>query len=120
MSFNSIEIKGEVLSEKTVERETVDTEGNVLSTEEVNRQIMDASQVTLECGDQTITLRGAITELLRKSGVKSGVVRVDIPGRPTFEVTSEKSAHLTDPETGEDSPLPEGAVLTPVHTGKAF
>jgi hypothetical protein len=98
----------------------IELTGNTGSVEQVERTTGDFNEISLQCGKETLTLRGKITEVIRSLGVSSVVaVRVEEPGRAAYEVTSEESPKLADSH-GNDRPFVEGTQVTPVYGGKAY
>src|SRR5262245_24072916 len=119
MSFQNINIQGEVSSEQTKTIVKVDADDNVLSEQEVQVTKGEISQITLECDGDTITLRGLITQVQKSYGAKAvGSFEVQEPGKATYNVTSLESERVT--RDGVDVRVPADTVVTPVLTGKAF
>lgn len=111
MSFQNLNVTGEVLSDESVREINVDTK-----------------EVSLDCGDENIVLEGNITkitlrkkiiETLRSARVSTGAaVAVDYPDGTSEFITTMDSERLKD-ENGNDLPAPDGANYRIVHQGKA-
>lgn len=119
--FDKIQIQGETTNEETIRERTKDLSGNVVSEETVVESTGDFSEITVQCGNETLTLKGEITKVLRSQGLQGAIgVRVHQPGRPSFEVTSLDSERLVNHETGEDLPFAPGTTVQPIKGGNAF
>ena len=103
MSFTNIEFEGDVKSSKTQEVTKVNTK-----------------EVTLQCGEETVTIVGKIKKIMREGGVSSVVaVEVNEPGKATFQVNSLNSDALKN-EDGSDRVETPGTTYKPVPGGKAY
>jgi hypothetical protein len=103
MSFQNIEVTGEIKDITNVEV----TDGKF-------------KEITLDCGGETITIKGKIKQIMRSSGV-SQVVGVEIkePGKAEYQVNSLNSDYLKNAD-GSDRVEPEGTTYRPVPGGKAY
>lgn len=101
MSFENLKVTGEVKSKETVE---------IL---EVN-----SNEVSVDCGNETLTFLGEIKRVLRKARVSSGAVKVDLPDGSSKIITSLDSPELKNAD-GSLKAAPAEAKYTPVYTGKA-
>ena len=103
MSFNSIELTGDVKSSQQVEV----TDGKF-------------KEITLECGDETVTIKGKIKQIMRSTGVSSVVaVEVNEPGKATYQVNTLNSEVLRNAD-GSDRVETPGTQYKPVPGGKAY
>lgn len=103
MSFNNIEIEGDIKETRTVEVSDV-----------------KASEIVLECGSETVTIRGKIKQIMRSNGTSS-VVAVEIkePGKAEYQVNSLNSDTLKN-DDGSDRVETPGTTYRPVPGGKAY
>jgi hypothetical protein len=104
MSFQNLNIQGEVSSNETLQV----TKGNL-------------SKVTLECGNERITLLGRIEEIQKTSGVQTiAAFRVEEPGKASYDVTSLESERLYEEDGITPREVPADTTVSPVLTGKAY
>lgn len=102
MSFENLKVTGEVKSEETVKR-----------------TLVNAEEISVDCGNETLTFRGKITEILRKARVSTGAaVRVDLPDGSSKFISSLDSPELYNAD-GSEKAAPAEAKYTPVYSGKA-
>lgn len=98
--------------------QTIEINGNVKSNVETTK--VKADSVTLQCGDELITIKGKIRKIMQERGVSSVVaVEVNEPGKATYQVNSLNSDALKNAD-GTDRVETPGTTYKPVPGGKAY
>jgi hypothetical protein len=118
--FDKIQVSGQTNLEETIKERVKDPEGNILSESTVKETSGDFSKVTIDCQNESVTLKGRIEQIQRTMKVATVVAfRVEEPGKAAYEVTSLDSPRLYDKD-GDDLEVPADTVVTPVQGGKGF
>lgn len=98
---------------------TFEAQGQVESTSTQEVVTGNFNEVKVSDGENTVTLRGKITEIIRKLGTSTAAaIKVTTPDGQAKVITSMNSPELVD-ESGKDRPAPKGATYEPVYQGSA-
>jgi hypothetical protein len=97
----------------------IEVEGDVTSVTEVQETKGKFSEVTLQCGEETVTIVGKIKKIMREGGTSSvSAVEITEPGKASFQVNSLNSPELKNADGTERVEVP-GTTYKPVPGGKA-
>jgi len=100
--------------------DNINLQGKTESEQDVTVTKGEFTEITLDCGSETVVLSGLITKVQRSLKVSTVVAfRVEEPGKAAYEVTSQDSPSLYNSD-GSEREVPADTVVTPVPGGKAF